>query len=158
MMVHDFSSEQLRAPRASSRESSLTLGELVQLLAPVHGRLLGDASIGARGLHQDSRRVERGDVFLARPGTRSDGRQFVAEARRRGAVAVLIEQGSAAGISSLPVVEVSNVRLAAALAAEALYGFPSRALNVVGITGTNGKTTSSWLAAEALQAAGAGTG
>ncbi|HEY6560681.1 MAG TPA: UDP-N-acetylmuramoyl-L-alanyl-D-glutamate--2,6-diaminopimelate ligase [Polyangiaceae bacterium] len=157
MMAHELSGEP-RVGAGSTVGSGLHLHELVQWLAPVRGRLVGDGSVIARGLHQDSRKVERGDVFLARMGSRSDGTQFVSSAVRRGAVAVLLERGSAIPASSVPVIEVSDIRLGGALAAEALYGFPSRALNVVGITGTNGKTTSAWLAAEALEAAGARPG
>jgi UDP-N-acetylmuramoyl-L-alanyl-D-glutamate--2,6-diaminopimelate ligase len=145
-------------PALDGSASGLTLRELVHVLEPVRARMSGDGSVRARGLHQDSRRVERGDVFLARTGSKNDGTQFVSDAMRRGAVAVLIERGGAIPASTLPVIEVSDIRVGGALAAEALYGSPPRALGVVGITGTNGKTTSAWLAAEALQGAGAQAG
>jgi UDP-N-acetylmuramoyl-L-alanyl-D-glutamate--2,6-diaminopimelate ligase len=134
----------------------LTLGELVRLLEPALPTLHGDAGVRAFGLHQDSRRVLPGDVFAARAGDKASGLAFVAEAEARGAVALLVERGgsspSEAGLARL---EVADARLAIALAAEAIYGFPTRALGLVGITGTNGKTTTAWLAEHALSAIGA---
>ena len=160
MMAPDVTSKALRADDGGGHApvAGLRLQELVRLLSPVGGRLVGDGAAIARGLHQDSRQVERGDVFLARVGTRSDGTQFVSDAVRRGAVAVLLERGGAFPATNLPIIEVTDIARGGALAAEALYGSPSRALTVVGITGTNGKTTSAWLAAEALEAAGAAAG
>jgi len=133
--------------------SGLTLGELAELIQPAGPTLHGDPSVRVLGLHQDSRRVVPGDVFAARAGRQATGLAFVAEARARGAVAMLAERGSAA-FESLPGLEASDVRLAIALAAEAIYGFPTRALGLAGITGTNGKTTTAWLAEHALSAIG----
>jgi len=104
----------------------------------------------------DSRAVARGDVFLAYPGARSDGRRFVAEAVARGAAAVLWERDGFAWPRELaaPNVAVTELkRLAGPLAAE-VYGRPSETLWGVGVTGTNGKTSCSQWLAQALAGAG----
>ncbi len=105
----------------------------------------------------DSRRVKPGGIFVATPGARLDGNQFVAEALRRGAVAVVSEQPrpadpSAAG--SVVWMRVADARRALARAAALVHGHPSRKLALVGITGTNGKTTTASLLESIFAAAG----
>jgi UDP-N-acetylmuramoyl-L-alanyl-D-glutamate--2,6-diaminopimelate ligase len=101
------------------------------------------------GMTADSRRVRPGDVFLAFPGERSDGRAFIAQAIAAGAAAVLYEPEGFAwrGDWSVPRAAVPGLRRrSAALAAEA-FGHPSRQLRVTGVTGTNGKTSCThWIA------------
>lgn len=100
----------------------------------------------------DSRAVEAGDLFVAIPGGRFDGHRFLPDAVQRGAVAAvgtaspgdLTQQGIHLPIN-FPYAQVSNSRLALAIACAALQGFPSRALTVIGVTGTDGKTTTSSL-------------
>ena len=122
----------------------------------VHGTLDHDV----RGLTLDSRRVHAGDVFFALPGVHADGMRFAAQAMAAGAVAVVAGAGSSAalapersspGVSTL--VEVAEPRLALAQAALRFHGHPSLALAVVAVTGTNGKTTTTWLM-ESMFAAG----
>jgi UDP-N-acetylmuramoyl-L-alanyl-D-glutamate--2,6-diaminopimelate ligase len=95
-------------------------------------------------------------LFVARAGSHSDGTQFVASALENGAVAVLLDghSGTLPRID-VPVIHVSDARRAAAFAAEAAYGFPSKQLSLVGLTGTNGKTTTVALVERALAAVGA---
>jgi UDP-N-acetylmuramoyl-L-alanyl-D-glutamate--2,6-diaminopimelate ligase len=110
----------------------------------------------ARDLRLDSREVTAGDVFLAVPGGRHDGRSHIAAAVERGAVAVLAEgqTGSLQAVVGAPVLEVEGLRgWLGALAAE-WYGAPSAALLSVGVTGTNGKTSCSQWIAQALTRAG----
>jgi UDP-N-acetylmuramoyl-L-alanyl-D-glutamate--2,6-diaminopimelate ligase len=105
-----------------------------------------------RGLAADSRAIARGDVFLAYPGERTDGRRFVADAVARGAAAVVWERGGFAWPAdiALPNLPASGLKtLAGPLAAE-VYGRPSERLWVAGVTGTNGKTSCSQWIAEAL--------
>ncbi|MEZ5988092.1 MAG: UDP-N-acetylmuramoyl-L-alanyl-D-glutamate--2,6-diaminopimelate ligase [Planctomycetota bacterium] len=90
------------------------------------------------GLADDSRRVEQGTLFFAVPGLRHDGAAFAAEAVARGACAVVAERALDLPV---PVFVVPSVRRAVARLADAWYGEPSRRLCVVGVTGTNGKTT-----------------
>jgi UDP-N-acetylmuramoyl-L-alanyl-D-glutamate--2,6-diaminopimelate ligase len=122
-------------------------------------RILSElAQLGVRpaGLAADSRAVARGDVFLAYPGERADGRRFVADALARGAAAVLWERDGFAWPRDAvaPNVGVAELkRLAGPLAGE-VYGRPSEHLWVVGVTGTNGKTSCSQWLAQALAGAG----
>ncbi len=92
-----------------------------------------------------------GALFCAIRGLRADGHDFAAEAVARGAAAVLVERPLDVAV---PQVLVDDSRLGTALAAAALHGHPSRALEVVGVTGTNGKTTSAFLLHAVLEAAG----
>jgi UDP-N-acetylmuramoyl-L-alanyl-D-glutamate--2,6-diaminopimelate ligase len=101
---------------------------------------------------RDSRRVESGDLFVALPGNVHDGRQFVQEAVWRGCRAVLAERPLPE--IELPVCYVPDVRNAYGRVCQALAGDPSRHLKVVGITGTNGKTTTGCLIASVLATAG----
>lgn len=95
------------------------------------------------GVADDSRRVRPGDLYCAWVGTAVDAHEFVALAEQAGAAAALVER-PVAGIA-LPQVVVTDGRRAAALAASAVYGDPGDALRLVGVTGTNGKTTTVWL-------------
>jgi len=133
---------------------ALSLRDLVMELAGVHPRLQGGGDVSVTDVRHDSRRVEPGDLFVARPGSKLDGARFVADAVARGAIAVLAAEGTALPSLTVPVVRVSDVRLALALAAEAVHGHPTARLAVAGITGTNGKTTTSFLLADAIDAAG----
>ena len=112
-----------------------------------------DASRQVCGVRHDSRRVEPGELFVAVPGERVDGRDFAAEAARRGAVAVVGRGAAPAGLA-VPWIEVDDPRaLLGPLAAE-VYGHPDRELLLAGVTGTNGKTTVVHLLAAMLAAAG----
>jgi UDP-N-acetylmuramoyl-L-alanyl-D-glutamate--2,6-diaminopimelate ligase len=108
-------------------------------------------------LSEDSRTVKQGGFFLARAGTRADGRAFVADAVSRGAVAVLAPEGSGRP-ADLPAqvawCEAADPASAGAIVAERFHGNPSRALELVGVTGTNGKTTITYLVQQLLAAAG----
>src|SRR5262249_42333704 len=101
----------------------------------------------------DSRRVERGHVFVALKGLHEDGTTFARQAIERGAAAVVSEQ-PAPGEVGVPWATVADARLALALLAGAFYRDPSREMQVVGITGTNGKTTTAYLVASIFEAAG----
>jgi UDP-N-acetylmuramoyl-L-alanyl-D-glutamate--2,6-diaminopimelate ligase len=101
----------------------------------------------------DSRRVTPGTVFVALRGLKVDGAQFAPQAVARGAVAVVAETEARTAIP-VPWVVVPDARLALALLADRLHGHPSGELKVVGITGTNGKTTTAYLLRSILEAAG----
>ncbi len=105
------------------------------------------------GLEYDSRRIEPGYLFFAFPGLRYDGRAFAAEALARGAVAVVAEGLPPEGFRG-PWIQVEHGRKALALAALNFYGHPDRRLMLAGVTGTNGKTTTTWLLDAMLRAAG----
>ncbi len=93
-----------------------------------------------------------GVLFAARPGTRTHGREFVGEALSRGASALLVDFPVAE--AAVPQCVTPDVRRAYSLLCHALHGQPSRRLHVVGVTGTNGKSTTCWLVRSILQAAG----
>jgi UDP-N-acetylmuramoyl-L-alanyl-D-glutamate--2,6-diaminopimelate ligase len=116
-------------------------------------RVVGTAPATVRGLTADSRKVERGDCFVAVPGFRQDARRFIPDAVARGAGLVVTEGDAVPGVG-VPQVLVPATRPALARLAAAYYGHPSRALTLVGITGTNGKTTTSYLVDALLRSAG----
>lgn len=112
------------------------------------------------GLAEDSRAVTPGVLFIARAGTKQDGRAFVADAIARGAAAVLTEgegaeaRASGSGEAPVALLASADVPLASARIAERFFGNPSRALDLVGITGTNGKTTTAYLVQQFVKATG----
>ena len=112
------------------------------------------------GMQLDSRKIRPGDLFLAMSGDVHDGRQFIEQAVANGAAAVLAEAPVAGFIDETPVplVELPELRLEAGPLASRFYRNPSRDLHVVGITGTNGKTTTSRLIAQLMRAAGKSCG
>lgn len=108
------------------------------------------------GMQLDSRRVRPGDLFLALPGEQHDGRQFIEQAVANGAAAVVAEAPVAGFVEAIPVplVELPELRFEAGLLAARFYHNPSHAMHVVGITGTNGKTTTSRIIAQLTRALG----
>ncbi len=109
------------------------------------------AGVEITGLAYDSREVAPGDLFFCVSGFRSDGHEFAPEAVRAGAAALVVERRLELGV---PEVLVDSARAAMAPAAARFYGDPSRALRVVGVTGTNGKTTTTYLVRALLEAGG----
>ena len=127
---------------------------LAELLGELVTDRWGEESVAITGIAYDSRSVEPGNVFVAVPGFRFDGAVFVPEAVARGAAAVVAECGApAAGPRPACWLRVRDARRALASLACAWYGDPSRRLRVVGVTGTNGKTTVAALLQEMLASA-----
>ncbi len=120
--------------------------------------VLGSVPPALGGLAYDSRKVARGDLFVAVPGLKQDGRRFIADALDRGAAAVVFDGPDVLAGSDTGRILVPSARQALARLADAYFGHPSRALTVVGITGTNGKTTTSILVEALLRARGRPTG
>jgi UDP-N-acetylmuramoyl-L-alanyl-D-glutamate--2,6-diaminopimelate ligase len=141
-----------------------TLRELA-VTTPSAGAGVGDSSRGAgspraasggdaiTAIAYDSRRVTPGSVFVALKGLKADANTFVDQAVSRGARAVVSESPGPEGVS-VPWIVVRDARLALALLADRFFDHPSRRMPVVGVTGTNGKTTTSYLLASILDAAG----
>ncbi len=113
----------------------------------------GDGSVDITGVQPDSRRVKAGDLFVAVPGIRADGHAFIPDAITAGATAVAIES-DAQKPDGVPAIRVPSTRGALGELAAELYGRPSRHLRVAGITGTDGKTTTTHMAEHVLQASG----
>jgi UDP-N-acetylmuramoyl-L-alanyl-D-glutamate--2,6-diaminopimelate ligase len=113
-----------------------------------------EAAVGAvRAVAYDSRRVQPGDVFVGLEGLHADGTTFARDAIDRGAVAVVSEQPAPPGVD-VAWAMVEDARLALAVLAAAFYRHPSAEMRVIGITGTNGKTTTAYLIASIVDAAG----
>src|SRR6056297_1576642 len=108
------------------------------------------------GLELDSRRIQPGDLFLAMPGDVHDGRQFIEQAVANGASAILAEAPVAGFVDAVPVplVEIPDLRHEAGPLAARFFGHPGRAMYVTGVTGTNGKTTTSRIIAQLMRALG----
>ncbi len=118
-----------------------------------------DCQIGA--LRLDSRQVESGDMFIALPGMITDGRAYIAQALTNGASAVLFEKTGAGDDTDrdalkhdAPVIGIENLQQKLGTIAARYFGKPSKDLQMIGITGTNGKTTTAYLVAQALELLG----
>jgi UDP-N-acetylmuramoyl-L-alanyl-D-glutamate--2,6-diaminopimelate ligase len=134
------------------------MSSLSQLLTSLpKARRLGEGDPEIRGVAYDSRRVGPGDLFACLPGLKTDGYRFLGDAVARGAAAVLLERADT-GPLPVPALLVPSAREAMAWAAAALHGHPSRRLTLAGVTGTNGKTTTTYLVEAIFRAAGRKTG
>lgn len=124
---------------------------LTALLAGTETQTFTDSPLPAiSGLCYDSRKAKPGDLFFALKGAHADGASYVHEAVARGVVAVVAKEGIPG--CAVPVVCAANVRAVMADIAAAFYGHPARTMKVVGITGTNGKTTTAFLTRHILDA------
>lgn len=129
----------------------MKLSEIIRNLDVL--RMEGKADVEINSICSDSRKVQPGSLFIAVKGYASDGHAYIPQAIEKGAVAIIVEEGAyalpsannkadAPGRAYAPsFVQVANSRKAVALVADAFYGHPSGKLTLVGITGTNGKTT-----------------
>jgi UDP-N-acetylmuramoyl-L-alanyl-D-glutamate--2,6-diaminopimelate ligase len=127
----------------------MQLERLIAALAPE--AVLGRQAVEVRELAYDTRAVTPGALFFAVPGAVVDGHDFAAEAVERGAVALVVERDVGADV---PQLVVPSARAAMAVAADVFFGEPTKELQVAGVTGTNGKTTSAYLLHAILDAAG----
>ncbi|MCF8199451.1 MAG: UDP-N-acetylmuramoyl-L-alanyl-D-glutamate--2,6-diaminopimelate ligase [Sulfuritalea sp.] len=108
---------------------------------------LEQQGVKATRLTSDSRSVRLGDIFVAVPGARTDGRDYIAQATANGAVAVIAETGKKLGAGAVPTIEVDGLAMLSGEIAHLVYGRPSEHLWLAGVTGTNGKTSvSQWIA------------
>lgn len=130
----------------------ITLDALLAGIAPTN---VGIPSVPLTGLTVDSRAVKKGDLFIALPGARTDGHAHVAAAVAAGAAAVLAERPV---VATVPVVVLPSTAKALSALAARFYGRPSQHLEIIGVTGTNGKTTITYLLESVLQAAGKSVG
>ena len=129
----------------------MKLGRLLESLAVKS--LVGREDQTISSIHYDSRTVTPGGLFVAIEGLQADGYAYIGDAVKRGAVAAVTEKPWT-GPPSVSVAHVENTRRALAALSSAFYGHPSRELCVVGITGTNGKTTTAYLIESIFDAAG----
>ncbi|CAG7620753.1 UDP-N-acetylmuramoyl-L-alanyl-D-glutamate--2,6-diaminopimelate ligase [Paenibacillus allorhizosphaerae] len=131
----------------------MQLKELASLL-PV-SRLTGDGNTEITGVQMDSRKVGPGDLFICITGTAFDGHDFAERVIGQGAAALVAERDLQAAV---PTLIVKDTRYAMAVIAAHFYGYPSRELKVIGVTGTNGKTTTTYLLESILSDHGFRTG
>lgn len=117
----------------------MTLSELIKNIDTVN--ITGSTDIEIKGVDIDSRRVAEGHLFVAMKGTQVDGHTFIGKAVTQGAAAILCEDMPAEVAEGVTYVQVSSTEDAVGKVATQFYGDPSRKLKLVGVTGTNGKTT-----------------
>ncbi|NKC16142.1 MAG: UDP-N-acetylmuramoyl-L-alanyl-D-glutamate--2,6-diaminopimelate ligase [Gammaproteobacteria bacterium] len=143
---------------ADPSAARLTLREL---LSPVDCHGSGNAAV--RGIATDSRHVQPGDVFFARPGLRVDGRRFMQQAVANGAVAVVsaadplataMHSSGVDVVNGVAVIAVDDINAVLGIASARLHGSPCQSLRLFGVTGTNGKTTVAYLLAHVLDKLG----
>lgn len=127
----------------------MELDALIRALAP--SEVTGAQPVEITDLAYDTRRVTRGALFFCVPGERADGHAFAWEAIEQGAVALVVERTLDV---TVPQLVVSDSRAAMAVAADAFFGEPTKELEIAGVTGTNGKTTTAFLLHSMLDAAG----
>jgi len=116
-------------------------------------KVSGDTEIEIQELHYDSRQVRPGDLFFALRGSSADGHRFIETAIKSGAAAIVLEDESAIPAGT-PFAKVANARIAMAMMSSLFYGYPSDGITLIGITGTNGKTTTSYLVEAILEESG----
>jgi UDP-N-acetylmuramoyl-L-alanyl-D-glutamate--2,6-diaminopimelate ligase len=141
------------APDALLRLADVRLGALVAEIPK--DRVVGDTTVEVESLAYDSRKVQPGTLFFCVPGEKVDGHEFGAPAVEAGAVGLVVERELELDVAQ---VVVPDARAAMAPLAARLWGDPTAELRVVGVTGTNGKTTTAFLIREVLEAAGIQTG
>jgi len=142
-----------RGRRRREVSLSVTLGDLLKVLK-LDTTLPREAlKREVRDIAHDSRKVVPGALFVAVRGFHSDGHQFIPQAIRLGAIAIVAEQKSNAEVGSALLISVDDSRKALALLADAFFDHPSARLKLVGVTGTNGKTTTTYLVKSIVEAA-----
>lgn len=116
--------------------------------------VFGSTDCKVAGLHYDSRQIKKGDIFIAIKGVQSDGHQFINQAIENGAISVISEHNLEHKIANVTYIEVESSAEALAYMASNYYNHPSENLNLIGVTGTNGKTTIASLLYDLFKAAG----
>ncbi|MEA2087292.1 MAG: UDP-N-acetylmuramoyl-L-alanyl-D-glutamate--2,6-diaminopimelate ligase [Candidatus Caldatribacteriota bacterium] len=119
--------------------------------------IIGDLNLNIKGIYHDSREIKRDFLFVCIKGFTSDGHDFIDEAINRGAVALIVEK-EIPPRRGITIIRVDDSRKVLAILANQFYGFPSRKLKLIGVTGTNGKTTITYMLRVIFQEAGYKTG
>jgi UDP-N-acetylmuramoyl-L-alanyl-D-glutamate--2,6-diaminopimelate ligase len=130
----------------------LNLAALLKALP--EAEVQGETRLEIEGLAYDSRKVKTNGLFVAIRGHKMDGHRYIGQAVSKGARAVVLERAAADLPESVTRIQVKNTRQALSRLSSAFFGFPDRHLYMIGITGTNGKTTTSYLVESLLKSAG----
>lgn len=133
----------------------MTLKELLEKLE--YEVISGDDSIEINHLQNDSRKVEKDDVFVCIKGAGFDGHKFIQDVADKGATAVVVMDNVVAP-SDVTVIKVEDTRYALACMSAAYFGYPAEKLTTIGITGTKGKTTTTYMVRQVLESVGIKTG
>lgn len=131
----------------------MRLDQLAQQL--MTARLIGNGHVECTGIEIDSRKVGAGDLFICLPGFTVDGHDYAKQAEEQGAAALVVERELD---TKLPQLLVRDSRMAMAVLANAFFNEPSRKMRMIGVTGTNGKTTTTYLIERIMQDHGVNTG
>lgn len=136
----------------------MALSGLVDKCAPFVSTASGDAGCVISSIEYNSSKVGKGSLFVAIEGTQSDGHTYVRDALERGASAIVISEGRLDGFGDLAgkatVLVSADTRRALSILSAAFYGFPSSGMMVIGVTGTNGKTSTTYMLESILKTAG----
>ena len=133
----------------------MKLNDLLEIIEDKE--VIGERSLDVAGISYNSKKIDKNFLFVAIKGARFDGHNFVKEAIDKGARAVVVEQIQE-DVKDATIILVPDSRLALAQIAARFYGYPSSKLTLIGITGTNGKTTTSYLVGSIFKEAGFKTG
>lgn len=112
----------------------------------------GDTIIDIKSISIDSKKVSKGDLFICIDGTRVDGHRYISQAIARGASAIVCSKP--VEVKSIPVIRVNNTRKAYSLLSAKYHGYPAKSLNLISVTGTNGKTTTTYILKAIFECAG----
>ena len=131
-------------------EKEIKLDEQVRSISSLVKDIRNNQNPSITGVNMDSRKVRPGNIFVAITGTAVDGRLFLSDAVEKGAAALIVEK-EIPGYEGVATILVEDAREALALMVQSFYGNPSREMTVCGVTGTNGKTTTTYLLKSCLE-------